>query len=253
MSNLQVPIMRKEIELAANIARHHPRNKTTGGIYDRFIEILHKADEYKTKQHQIHRKELEKRRYVLRRALVEYKQIVKDNNGGANDHSEVESLVEEELGEAFLQLVEFMSKTMHIKHDDFVSAVHEAAILKDYSQILNQLEAKIHDKFKQNPAVGCPEIAKIACDLTGIPASWFTAGDWKERCIRLKQQLLKRVFGKSNEIEIIVQALLNKSDSWLGRPLGVFMFTGSNNVGKAELARAIAGELYDSEGPPCSI
>ncbi|KAK0593433.1 hypothetical protein LWI29_036555 [Acer saccharum] len=247
MSNLQVPIMRKEVEFAANIARHHPRNKTTGGVYDRFIEILHKAGEYKTNKEKQHQEELEKRRYILRRALVEYKQIVKDNNGGDTDLSEVESRVEEELGEAFVQLAEFMSKTMYIKHDDFVSGVHEAAILKDYSQILNQLDAKIHDKFKQNPVVGCPEIAKIACDLTGIPASWFIIGDRKERCMRLKQQLLKRVFGKSNEIEIIVQVLLNKSVSWSGRPLGVFMFTGSNNVGKAELARAIAGELYDNE------
>ncbi|KAK4836525.1 hypothetical protein QYF36_024285 [Acer negundo] len=247
MSNLQVPIMRKEIEFAANIARHHPRNKTTGGVYDRFIEILHKAGEYKTNKEKQHQKELEKRRYILRRALVEYKQIVKDNNGGANDLSEVESRVEEELGEAFVQLVEFMSKTMYIRHDDFVSGVHEAVILKDYSQILNQLDAKIHDKFKQNPVVGCPEIAKIACDLTGIPASWFIVGDRKERYMRLKQQLLKRVFGKSNEIEIIFQVLLNKSSSWSGKPLGVFMFTGLNNVGKAELARAIAGELYDNE------
>ncbi|KAK2633761.1 hypothetical protein Ddye_028553 [Dipteronia dyeriana] len=250
MSNLQVPNMTREVEFAANIARHHPRNKTTGGEYDRFIEILHKAGEYKAnteKQLQIHRKELEKRRYVLRRALVEYKQIVKDNNGGASDLSEVESRVEEELGEAFVQLVEFMSKTMYIKHDDFVSGVHEAAIMKDYSHILYQLDAKIHDKFKQNPVVGCPEIAKIACDLTRIPASWFIAGDWKERCMRLKQRLIKRVFGKINEIEVIVQALLNKSASWSGRPLGVFMFTGSNNVGKVELARAIAGELYDNE------
>ncbi|KAI9156672.1 hypothetical protein LWI28_010389 [Acer negundo] len=42
-------------------------------------------------------------------------------------------------------------------------------------------------------------------------------------------------------------ALLNKSASWSGRPPGVFMCTSLNNVGKAELARAIAGDLYDNE------
>ncbi|KAL5734784.1 hypothetical protein ACOSP7_032645 [Xanthoceras sorbifolium] len=264
MSNLKVPNLRREVEraqgaggikferkaewFAADIATKYPDNKTNGSVHDKYIDILHKASEYRTKEeNQTHQRELEKRQYILRRALLEYKQIVKDNDAvsGFFSLSKVESRVEDELRDAFVELVKFMSKTMCLRHDDFVSGVHEAARVKDYFQILDQLDAKVHDKFKQNTVVGCPEIARIACDLTGIPASWFIIQDRKERYMKLKQQLLKRMFDKTREIEIIVQALLRSKTA--GRPLGMFLFVGPNRVGKAELIRAIAGELYDDE------
>lgn len=86
---------------------------------------------------------------------------------------------------------------------------------------------QLHDKFmERSNVIGVTEIAEMGTELTGIPSSWF---------VKLKDSIINSL-------------LVPKVDSnSSGRPLGLFLFVGSNGGYKYKLAEANANELYDEE------
>ena len=65
----------------------------------------------------------------------------------------------------------------------------------------------------------------------------------------IEQNLKSRIIGQENAIEALVRAVKRSGTGLNGndRPLGIFMFIGSSGVGKTELARALAEEMYGKE------
>lgn len=71
----------------------------------------------------------------------------------------------------------------------------------------------------------------------------------KERLAGLEQRLRQRVVGQDRAVEAVAEAVL-RSRAGLGRPeqpVGSFLFLGPTGVGKTELAKALAEQLFDDE------
>jgi len=91
-------------------------------------------------------------------------------------------------------------------------------------------------------------IAEIVSKWTGIPVNKMLEGE-AARLLHLEIELEKRVVGQ----ELVVTAVsgaIRRSRSGLNdpaRPLGVFLFIGAAGVGKTELAKALAVQLFNQE------
>lgn len=91
-------------------------------------------------------------------------------------------------------------------------------------------------------------IAHIVSKWTGIPVSKMLEGEAK-KLLHLEDELKKRVVGQDLAISAICEAI-RRSRSGLsdpGRPMGAFLFLGPTGVGKTELAKALAEQLFNQE------
>ncbi len=92
------------------------------------------------------------------------------------------------------------------------------------------------------------EIARIVGRWTGIPVSKLIESD-REKLLRLPEELHRRVIGQEEAVQLVSDAILRSragiSDE--ARPIGSFLFLGPTGVGKTELAKALAENLFDDE------
>ncbi len=92
------------------------------------------------------------------------------------------------------------------------------------------------------------DIANIISRWTNIPISKLVSSE-KERLLMLEDNLRKRVIGQDEALKRVSEAVL-RSRSGIkdpNRPIGSFLFLGTTGVGKTEVARSIAYELFDDE------
>jgi ATP-dependent Clp protease ATP-binding subunit ClpB len=92
------------------------------------------------------------------------------------------------------------------------------------------------------------EIADVVARWTGIPVSRLLEGE-KDKLLRLDQILHERVIGQNEAVTAVADAVIRARSGLKDpkRPIGSFIFLGPTGVGKTELARALAGALFDSE------
>ena len=91
-------------------------------------------------------------------------------------------------------------------------------------------------------------IANIVSKWTNIPVSKLVGGE-KEKLIKLKENMMKRVKGQDNALELVSEAIKRARAGIKdpNRPIGSFIFLGPTGVGKTEVARTLASELFDDE------
>lgn len=92
------------------------------------------------------------------------------------------------------------------------------------------------------------EIAQVVGRLTGIPVAKLVEGE-RQKLLKLDETLHKRVIGQDEAVDAVSDAVL-RSRAGLqdpNRPIGSFLFLGPTGVGKTELAKALAENLFDSE------
>lgn len=110
-----------------------------------------------------------------------------------------------------------------------------------------QKRVKKHDWIMKD-TVGPDEIAEEVSRWTGVPVSRLT-GDEKDWLMGLAGRLRKRVVGQDEAVNAVAEAVL-RFRAGLGRPdqpNGSFLFLGPSGVGKTELAKALAHELFNDE------
>ncbi len=115
-----------------------------------------------------------------------------------------------------------------------------------------ELAEKEYDKNKSHNLlknkVTDEEIAKIVSRWSGVPVAKLTEGE-KEKIIGLEDELHKRVIGQDEAVKKVAEAILRSragvSDP--NRPVGSFLFLGPTGVGKTELSKALAEQLFDDE------
>ncbi len=93
-----------------------------------------------------------------------------------------------------------------------------------------------------------PLIAQIVAKWTGIPLNRMLEGE-AERLLHLEKELGERVVGQSFAVQAVSQAI-RRSRAGLNdpsRPVGVFLFVGPTGVGKTELVKALANQLFNQE------
>lgn len=96
--------------------------------------------------------------------------------------------------------------------------------------------------------VGPEQIADVVSRWTGIPTSKLSQAE-NQRLLNLPETLRARVVGQEDAIDAVSDAVL-RSRSGMSRPtqpLGSFLFLGPTGVGKTELAKALAAELFDDD------
>lgn len=92
------------------------------------------------------------------------------------------------------------------------------------------------------------EIARIISRWTGIPVAKLTETE-KNKTLHLDEQLHKRVIGQDEAVTKITESIIRSKAGIKdpGKPIGSFLFLGPTGVGKTELAKALAENLFDDE------
>jgi ATP-dependent Clp protease ATP-binding subunit ClpB len=96
--------------------------------------------------------------------------------------------------------------------------------------------------------VSAEEIAEIISKWTHIPLSRLLQGE-KEKLLKLEDELHSRVIGQDEGVRLVSEAILRARAGIKDprRPIGSFLFLGPTGVGKTELAKTLAAQLFDSE------
>ncbi|HIR93268.1 MAG TPA: AAA family ATPase, partial [Candidatus Egerieimonas intestinavium] len=111
-------------------------------------------------------------------------------------------------------------------------------------------EQKVRDKDLSlvHESVDEEEIAKIVSRWTGIPIAKLTEGE-RQKILGLEGQLHQRVVGQEEAVEKVTEAILRSKAGIKDptKPIGSFLFLGPTGVGKTELAKTLAANLFDDE------
>lgn len=112
---------------------------------------------------------------------------------------------------------------------------------------LNELNNKVDSKILSD-VVDEESIAGIIAKWTNIPIKKLVSGE-KEKLLNLENNLKKRVKGQDNAIKLVSEAIIRARSGIKdpNRPIGSFIFLGPTGVGKTEIAKSLAYELFDDE------
>ena len=115
---------------------------------------------------------------------------------------------------------------------------------------LEQAEARVKDKDMSmvHEEVTDDEIGRIVSKWTGIPVAKLTEGE-REKVLHLEDELHKRVVGQDEAVSRVADAILRSKAGIKDpkRPIGSLLFLAPTGVGKTELARTLAANLFDDE------
>ena len=123
----------------------------------------------------------------------------------------------------------------------------------DLPRITKQLEeaeerAKHSDQSMVHESVSEEEIAKIVSRWTGIPVAKLTESE-RNKTLHLDEALHRRVVGQDEGVTKVTEAILRSKAGIKdpNKPIGSFLFMGPTGVGKTELAKSLAQNLFDNE------
>ncbi|AQU80038.1 MULTISPECIES: AAA family ATPase [Planococcus] len=137
------------------------------------------------------------------------------------------------------------------RYDLNAAAVLQHGKIPELEKELVALEAALEQEGTERllrEEVTEEEIAGIVARWTGIPVTKLVEGE-REKLLRLGETLKERVIGQDKAVELVTEAV------WRARagikderkPIGSFIFLGPTGVGKTELAKSLAANLFDSE------
>ena len=112
---------------------------------------------------------------------------------------------------------------------------------------LSQLKLSMDNQILSD-TVSEDNIAEIVSRWTHVPVKKLVGGE-KEKLLSLKQNLKERVKGQDEAIELVSDAIIRARSGIKdpNRPIGSFIFLGPTGVGKTEVAKSLAYELFDDE------
>ena len=138
-------------------------------------------------------------------------------------------------------------KEVSIEKQDF----EEAARLRDKEQRLREellLLQSRRGSRGDRPVIDREQIAAVVAMWTGIPVTSLVKDD-RDRLLNLEALLKARIVGQDEAIGVIAKAI-RRNKSGIGnpnRPIGSFLFLGPTGVGKTELVKVLAREIYGKE------
>lgn len=134
-----------------------------------------------------------------------------------------------------------LNKAAELRHGKIPSLEKELATLE--TEITKTADNRI-----LREEVTAEEIASIVSRWTGIPVTKLVEGE-REKLLRLKETLHERVVGQEQAVSLVTEAVWRARSGIKDptKPIGSFLFLGPTGVGKTELAKALAAQLFDSE------
>lgn len=127
----------------------------------------------------------------------------------------------------------------------------KAAELRDKElEVMNEIEDLKNTKIPREKRVKVSEedVARVIAKMTGIPATKLLSKDI-EKLKNLEKTLHSRIIGQDEAVKEVAKAIRRSRAgiSAHNRPIGSFIFLGPTGVGKTELVKALAEEVYDDE------
>ncbi|WP_143463503.1 ATP-dependent chaperone ClpB [Levilactobacillus enshiensis] len=132
-----------------------------------------------------------------------------------------------------------LNKAAELQHGTIPRLQRELTELEKQDQNQNWL---VSESVTEN------EIAAVVSRMTGIPVTKLVQGE-REKLLKLADRLHDRVVGQDQAVSAVADAVLRSRAGLQDptKPLGSFLFLGPTGVGKTELAKALAENLFDSE------
>ncbi len=186
-----------------------------------------------------------KRKEDIDRKLTSMKAKEKDLTEAWNKEKGLNEDIKKKKKE--LESLKFELETAENKYD-----LERAAILRhgEIPRVEKEL-AELNNREKNkllSDTVTDNDICKIIAKWTNIPVTKLLESE-KEKLLHLEDDMKKRVMGQGEALRVVSDAIL-KSRSGIkdpNKPIASFMFLGPTGVGKTEVARTLAYELFDDE------
>ncbi len=133
------------------------------------------------------------------------------------------------------------------KYDLETAARLRHGIIPNLQKELDELKQKSKSTLLSDEVTD-EDIAAIISKWTNIPVTKLVSGE-KEKLLNLEENLGKRVKGQSEALKLVSEAIIRARAGIKNpnRPIGSFIFLGPTGVGKTEVARTLAYELFDDE------
>ena len=187
----------------------------------------------------------ERRRHDIDRELSSMKEKEKELTEAWNKEKNLNNDIKAKKKE--LEHLKFELDQAENKYD-----LERAAILRhgEIPRVEKELEElnKVEKNKLLSDTVTENDICKIIAKWTNIPVTKLLSSE-KEKLLSLEDNMRKRVMGQDEALKLVSDAIL-KSRSGIkdpNKPIASFMFLGPTGVGKTEIARTLAYELFDDE------
>ena len=186
-----------------------------------------------------------KRRHDIERELETMKEKEKELTEAWNKEKTLNNDIKKKKKE--LEKLKFDLEQAENKYD-----LEQAAILRhgEIPRVEKEIEElnKVEKNKLLSDTVTDNDICKIIAKWTNIPVTKLIESE-QEKLLNLEKDMRNRVMGQDEALKIVSDAII-KSRSGIkdpNRPIASFMFLGPTGVGKTEIARTLAYELFDDE------
>lgn len=176
--------------------------------------------------------------------LLKEKQKVFENKW-EKEKKEIQSikLLKEQLDKAKSDLDRAQNA---IRYDEAAKLQYQ--VIPELEKQIRENEGKSSEGRILDEVVRSSNIEEVVSKWSGIPIAKLGASE-KTKLLGLENKIKERVIGQDEAVNLICDAII-RSRSGIGdetKPIGSFLFLGPTGVGKTEVARALANELFDSE------
>ncbi len=203
------------------------------------LEIERQAIKKEKDQLSMKRKdEIDKELCELRKREKEYKEAWEEEKG-LND--KIQSKKKE------IEKARFELEQAENKYDLESAAKLQHGTIPRLEKELEELKSRDEMKLLSDNVTE-EDIASVISKMTNIPLSKLVSSE-KDKLLNLENSMKNRVMGQDEALHLVSEAII-KSRSGIkdpNRPIGSFIFLGPTGVGKTEVARTLAYELFDDE------
>lgn len=169
------------------------------------------------------------------------KELTNNWNREKNKNQEIKKLKEK------LERARFDLEQAENEYDLENAAILRHGEIPKLERELEEFRKNSENKLLSDTVTG-DDIAKIIAKWTNIPIAKLMSSE-KEKLLHLEENMKTKVMGQDQALKLVSDAIL-KSRSGIkdpNRPIGSFLFLGPTGVGKTEVARTLAYELFDDE------
>ena len=139
-------------------------------------------------------------------------------------------------------------KEQAIAAQDFETAARLRDLEHDLDKHLSAREKQWEEQMKEHPqTVTEDDVAEVVSMISGVPVRRI-GGSESERLSHLGERIKEKLIGQDQAVDKVVRAIIRNRAGIKdpNRPIGTFIFLGQTGVGKTQLAKVLAGELFDS-------